>query len=44
MELFFERSAGLGDDLSAAEAFKRFASDAGMEVLGPPLAELDSAS
>jgi quercetin dioxygenase-like cupin family protein len=43
MELFFERSAGLGDDLSAAEAFKRFASDAGMEVLGPPLAELDAA-
>jgi quercetin dioxygenase-like cupin family protein len=35
MEEFFERSA----DLSAAEAFGKFASDAGMEVLGPPLAQ-----
>jgi quercetin dioxygenase-like cupin family protein len=38
MEQFFERSAGLGGDLSASEAFKRFAGDAGMEVLGPPMA------
>jgi quercetin dioxygenase-like cupin family protein len=44
MEQFFERSAGLGDDTRAAEAFKKFASDAGMEVLGPPLAESDPAS
>jgi quercetin dioxygenase-like cupin family protein len=38
MERFFERSAELADDTRAADAFKRFASDAGMEVLGPPLA------
>jgi quercetin dioxygenase-like cupin family protein len=44
MEQFFERAAGLGDDTRAAEAFKKFASDAGMEVLGPPLAESDTAS
>jgi quercetin dioxygenase-like cupin family protein len=44
MEQFFERSAKLGDDTRVADAFKRFASDAGMEVLGPPLAESDTAS
>jgi quercetin dioxygenase-like cupin family protein len=44
MEQFFERSAGLGADLSAAEAFKRFAGDAGMEVLGPPMAVADEGS
>ena len=43
MEEFFERSAELGDANRAAEAFKRFASDAGMEVLGPPLAEPNTA-
>jgi quercetin dioxygenase-like cupin family protein/ketosteroid isomerase-like protein len=41
MEQFFERSAELPDDARAAEAFKRFASEAGMEVLGPPLAQSD---
>jgi uncharacterized cupin superfamily protein len=41
MERFFERSAKLGDD-ERAEGFKRFASDAGMDVLGPPLAESDA--
>lgn len=39
MEQFFERSAGLVDSTPAADAFKRFAGDAGMEVLGPPLAD-----
>ena len=39
MEQFFERSAELADDTRAADAFKKFASDAGMEVLGPPLAQ-----
>ena len=39
MERFFERSAELTGDTRAAEAFKKFASDAGMEVLGPPLAQ-----
>jgi quercetin dioxygenase-like cupin family protein/ketosteroid isomerase-like protein len=42
MERFFERSAELGDDSRAADAFKKFASDAGMEVLGPPLAQSDT--
>lgn len=41
MEQFFERSAKLGEAERAADAFKRFASDAGMEVLGPPMAETD---
>jgi quercetin dioxygenase-like cupin family protein len=41
MERFFERSAKLGEAPQVAEAFKRFASDAGMEVLGPPLAQPD---
>jgi oxalate decarboxylase/phosphoglucose isomerase-like protein (cupin superfamily) len=44
MEQFFERSATLGDDTRVADAFKRFASDAGMEVLGPPLAESEAPS
>jgi quercetin dioxygenase-like cupin family protein len=39
MEQFFERSADLADDVRLAESFKQFASDAGMEVLGPPLAQ-----
>ena len=38
MERFFERSAELSDETRAADAFQKFASDAGMEVLGPPLA------
>jgi quercetin dioxygenase-like cupin family protein len=44
MERFFERSAELADDVRAADAFNTFASDAGMEVLGPPLARPDTAS
>jgi quercetin dioxygenase-like cupin family protein len=42
MEQFFERSAELGEANQVAEAFKRFASDAGMKVLGPPMAESDA--
>lgn len=38
MERFFERGAELPDDSRLAEAFSRFADDAGMEVVGPPLA------
>ncbi len=37
MEWFFERSAELPEDTRMSEAFKTLASDAGMEVLGPPL-------
>ena len=43
MERFFERSAELAGDTRAADAFKKFAGDAGMEVLGPPLAQTHSA-
>jgi quercetin dioxygenase-like cupin family protein len=39
MERFFERSSDLADETRLADAFKNFASDAGMTVLGPPLAE-----
>lgn len=39
MERFFERSAELADDRRAADAFKKFAGEAGMEVLGPPMAQ-----
>ena len=38
MESFFERSAELPGDRRLADGFARFANDAGMEVLGPPLA------
>ena len=38
MERFFERAAELPDD-TRADAFRTLAGDAGMEVLGPPLAE-----
>ena len=39
MEQFFEKAAELPDETRLAEAFGNFAADAGMEVLGPPLAE-----
>ena len=39
MEQFFTRAAELADDAGVAEAFKSFAADAGMNVLGPPLAQ-----
>jgi len=38
MERFFERSAELPEDTRMADAFKSLAGDAGMEVVGPPLA------
>jgi quercetin dioxygenase-like cupin family protein len=41
MERFFERSDELIDDTRLADAFSKFATDAGMEVVGPPLAESD---
>lgn len=37
MERFFERSAALPADRRMADAFGTLASDAGMEVVGPPL-------
>jgi len=39
MERFFERSDELTGDTRLADAFSKFATDAGMEVLGPPLPE-----
>jgi quercetin dioxygenase-like cupin family protein len=41
MERFFERSAQLPEDTRMAEAFRTLASDAGMKVVGPPLARSD---
>ena len=41
MERFFERSAELPEHTRMADAFKTLANDAGMKVLGPPLAESD---
>jgi quercetin dioxygenase-like cupin family protein len=38
MEQFFERAAELPDDVGVAEVFKQLGADAGMEVLGPPMA------
>lgn len=37
MERFFERSAELPDAIRSREAFPRFATDAGVELLGAPL-------
>jgi len=41
MEQFFERSDELTGDTRLDDAFSKFATDAGMEVVGPPLAEPD---
>ena len=41
MERLFERGAEFEADTWIAEGFGRFAGDAGMEVLGPPLAQSD---
>jgi quercetin dioxygenase-like cupin family protein len=41
MERFFERGAEFEADTWIAEGFGRFADDAGMELLGPPLAQSD---
>jgi quercetin dioxygenase-like cupin family protein len=40
MERFFERAAELPDAIRGPEAFRRFATDAGMEVRGAPLDEV----
>ena len=37
LEEFFERAAGIAEHRRLAEGFKRFAHEARMEVLGPPL-------
>ncbi len=39
MERFFKRAAELPADRRTADAFRNFADDAGMLVLGPPLAQ-----
>ena len=39
MERFFQRSSELTDETRLSDAFKHFATDAGMTVLGPPLAD-----
>ena len=39
MERFFERSAQLPEDARMADAFSTLAMDAGMMVVGPPLAQ-----
>ncbi len=39
MEAFFERAAEVPEEMRVSEAFGRFAEDAGMVVLGPPLAQ-----
>lgn len=41
LETFFDRFAELPDDASAIEAFRTLGSEAGMDVVGPPLAESD---
>jgi quercetin dioxygenase-like cupin family protein len=41
MEQFFERSDELTGDTRLDDAFSKFATDAGMEVVGPPLAQSD---
>jgi len=39
MERFFESAARLPEDKRTADAFRNFADDAGMVVVGPPLAQ-----
>lgn len=41
MERFFESSDGLTGDRRLADAYSKFATDAGIEVVGPPLAKPD---
>lgn len=41
MERFFDRFAELPDDASVADAFRRIGAEAGMETVGPPLAQSD---
>jgi quercetin dioxygenase-like cupin family protein len=44
MERFVERSAAIPQDTRMADAFETLSSEAGMNVLGPPLARSASAS
>ena len=44
MERFFARAAEVAEGAPLAEAFAEFAADAGMEVLGPPLAQSNPSS
>jgi quercetin dioxygenase-like cupin family protein len=37
MERFFERTGEAADEVRGPDAFRQFADDAGMQVLGPPL-------
>jgi hypothetical protein len=41
LEGFFERFAQLPEDASVLEAFRTIGPEAGMEVVGPPLAHPD---
>jgi hypothetical protein len=41
LERFFERFGQLPDDASRQEAFRTFGGEAGMDVVGPPLALSD---
>ena len=41
MERFFERFAELPDDVAGPEAFRTLGREAGMDVVGPPLARSD---
>ncbi len=41
METFFDRFATLPDDAPVPEAFRTLGSEAGMEVVGPPIAQSD---
>jgi hypothetical protein len=41
LEVFFERFGRLPDDASVPEAFRMLGSEAGMDVVGPPLAQSD---
>jgi quercetin dioxygenase-like cupin family protein len=41
LERFFERFGQLPDDASVPEAFRALGSEAGMDVVGPPLAQSD---
>jgi hypothetical protein len=44
MERFFERFGEVTGDASVAEAFASLADEAGMKVVGPPLAQSDPLS
>jgi hypothetical protein len=41
LEPFFDRFAEVADDVGTAAAFRTLGREVGMDVVGPPLAELD---